>query len=177
MLSGEPISLPAAASEEAKAYLRIEGTTEDELVSRLLRGSAELCEAFTGQALLARSFSEILPLGGAWTRLGATPVRAIVEVQTLADDGTASPLDPSAYSIDIDAGGDGWVRASAAGGQVRVSFAAGIAAEWSELPEALRQGIIRLAAHSYTHRAGATDAGPPAAVAALWRPWRRMRLR
>jgi hypothetical protein len=37
--------------------------------------------------------------------------------------------------------------------------------------------VLRLAAHFYTYR---TDAGaqaePPAAVAALWRPWRRLRL-
>lgn len=41
-------------------------------------------------------------------------------------------------------------------------------------PPAVVQGIIRLAAHLYAHRDD--DAGPPAAVAALWRPYRQMRL-
>jgi uncharacterized phiE125 gp8 family phage protein len=45
------------------------------------------------------------------------------------------------------------------------------------LPEALRHGIVRLAAHLYSHRDEAEQAGPPAAVTALWRPWRRLRLR
>lgn len=41
--------------------------------------------------------------------------------------------------------------------------------------EPLRQGIVRLVAHMHLHRDG--DQSPPAAVAALWRPWRRMRLK
>jgi hypothetical protein len=47
------------------------------------------------------------------------------------------------------------------------------------LPAALRHGILRLAAHFYTHRAseGAPGGEPPAAVTALWRPYRRLRLR
>jgi hypothetical protein len=43
------------------------------------------------------------------------------------------------------------------------------------VPEPLRQGIVRLAAHLYAAR-GEVEAVPPAAVAALWRPWRRVRL-
>lgn len=177
MLSGEPISLPAAASDEAKAYLRIEGAGEDGLVARLMRSSAELCEAFTGQALLARGFTETLPRDGTWTRLAATPVRAIAGIEALSADGEGIALDPGAYAVDIDANGDGWVRLLAAPGRARVSFDAGMTSQWEDLPEALRQGIVRLAAHSYTHRAAAEEGGPPAAVAALWRPWRRMRLR
>jgi uncharacterized phiE125 gp8 family phage protein len=60
---------------------------------------------------------------------------------------------------------------------MRVGYSAGIAEEWSGVPEPLRQGIVRLAAHLYTHRDSADDAGPPAVVTALWRPYRRMRLR
>jgi hypothetical protein len=39
--------------------------------------------------------------------------------------------------------------------------------------------MIRLAAHFYTSRAAesARSGEPPAAVAALWRPYRRIRLR
>jgi uncharacterized phiE125 gp8 family phage protein len=61
--------------------------------------------------------------------------------------------------------------------RVAVRFTAGLAADWSGLPDGLRQGVLRLAAAQYRERE--TDGpppGPPAAVAALWRPWRRMRL-
>ena len=68
---------------------------------------------------------------------------------------------------------------STAGGakRLRVSYRAGMAADPNGVPEALRHGIVRLAAHIICDAAGPGDAGPPAAVTALWRPWRRLRLR
>ena len=44
---------------------------------------------------------------------------------------------------------------------------------WEQIPESLRHGIIRLAAHR--HRTGEMGDYPPAAVCALWRPWHRIR--
>ena len=52
-----------------------------------------------------------------------------------------------------------------------------VAADWPGLAEPVRQGILRLVAHLFLHRDAVADQGPPAAVAALWRPWRRMRLK
>ena len=178
MLSAEPLTLMDAAADDAKAYLRIHGSDEDALVGRLMRASAELAERFTGQALLARGFVQQLPASTAWRRLAIGPVQAIVGVEAVAADGQATALSTSAYAVDIDASGEGWVRLTASGEerQIRVRFEAGLALEWSGLPEPLRQGAVRLAAHLYTHRDDADGAGPPAAVTALWRPYRRPRL-
>ncbi len=51
--------------------------------------------------------------------------------------------------------------------RVRVRYRAGLADDPSGLPEAIRAGIIRLAAHLYAHRDGMPGAVPPAAVTAL----------
>lgn len=178
MLRAGPIILPAEAVDEVKAYLRIVGADEDVLVARLMRTAVELCERFTGQAMPAREFAEVRAASASWTRLTATPVRAITGLAALAADGSAEALEASAYAIDIDASGDGWVRLTGPieAKRVRVDFEAGMAAEWGQLPEPLRQGAVRLAAHCYTHRTEDGASGPPAAVAALWRPYRRMRI-
>lgn len=178
MLSGAPIALPPEAVAEAKAYLRIVGDDEDALLARAMGQAAELCERFTGQALIARGFTQTLAASRGWMRLEAMPVRAISGVAALSLTGEAEPIAAEGYAIDIDARGDGWVRLTAPieARRIRVSFEAGLAADWAGAPEAPRQGIVRLAAHFHTHRDGAADAGPPAAVTALWRPWRRMRL-
>ena len=42
------------------------------------------------------------------------------------------------------------------------------------IPAPVLQGVVLLAVHLFEHRDGA--AAPPAAVAALWRPYRRLRL-
>jgi uncharacterized phiE125 gp8 family phage protein len=178
MIVADQIAPGAAALSETKGYLRIGHGEEDEMLARLIASAAELCEQFTGQALIARGFSETLAASGAWTRLGRLPVRSIEQVDTLSD-GVAAPLPVQDYALDVDAGGAGWVRLTApfSAPRIRVSYVAGMAEGWAGLAEPLRQGIVRLAAHLYAHRDSADDAGPPAVVTALWRPYRRMRLR
>ena len=48
--------------------------------------------------------------------------------------------------------------------------------EWAALDPALRQGIVRFAAHQYRERDAGGATAPPAAVTALWRPFRRVML-
>ena len=52
---------------------------------------------------------------------------------------------------------------------------AGIADCEKGVPEPIRLGVLRLVAHLFTVRDG-EGGEPPAAVTALWRPYRRMRL-
>ena len=152
---------------EVKAYLRIDGAEEDALLAGLVRTAAALCEAFTGQVLIAEARSETVAADGEWHRLAATPVRSF--------EGAFVGEDAAAFDSLTDASGDGWVRVSGSAA-ARVVVEAGLAGDWNGVPEPLRQGIVRLTAHLYANRDAAGDAGPPAAVAALWRPWRRMRL-
>lgn len=164
---------------ELKAFLRIGNSEEDALLAGLARSAAETCEAFTGRMLIVRDGEETIRAAAAWTRLATAPVRAIGEVAALGIDGAARPLDAADYAIDIDAAGEGWVRLTRpiAEKRVRVSYQAGLASHEGDVPEAVRHGIVRLAAHFYTHRDAEGGGGPPAAVTALWRPWRRLRLK
>jgi uncharacterized phiE125 gp8 family phage protein len=169
--------MDAEAVAQAKGYLRVLDTSEDAAIGGLVEAALGVCEGFIGQIPVARTVSETLAVTGGWVRLSATPVRTITSVQALAADGTATALPVAAYAIDIDGRGEGWVRVTAGGAaRVRVTAEAGLATAWSGLPQSIRQGAVRLAAHLFTHRDGADDPGPPAVVAALWRPFRRMRL-
>lgn len=176
MIEADPMTLAPEALAEVKGYLRVEGPREDALIGGAILSAADLCEQFTGEVLLQRSFRERLPGSGSWTRLGRRPVRGISGIERVEVSG-ASALPADAFAVDIDASGAGWVRLLAPDSkQVRVTYSCGLAAQWAGVPEPLRHGIIRLAAHLYTHRNGADDPGPPAAVTALWRPYRRLRL-
>lgn len=166
----------AAAAAEAKAYLRVAGAQEDALVERLVASGAALCEAFTGRWLIARAGVEVVGTGPGWRRLKAAPVRAILGVDAVPVGGAAAPLAADDYAIDIDADGCGWVRVTSGATRAQVRFEAGLAESWAELPESLRHGVIRLAAHLYTQRSGEAGGAPPAAVTAMWRPWRRIEL-
>lgn len=168
---------PPVSLAEAQAYVRIETGEEEAVLAGLLRTASLMCEQFIGQALVARAFNETLRASSQWQRLSLTPVRSIGALALVADDQSETPLVAEDYAIDIDASGDGWVRLlrSAEESVVRVQAVAGMASDGNGVPEPLRQGIIRLTAFLFNARDG--DGGePPAAVTALWRPYRRMRL-
>jgi uncharacterized phiE125 gp8 family phage protein len=168
----------AFALDEAKTYLRIDGEDEDSAIAGMIATAVEQCEAFTGLAVLRRAMSEILVPGAAWQLLTSMPVRAVTSVAGLALDGSTVALNASAYELDIDADGRGRVRflAPVVQSRVVVTVEAGLSANWAGLPESLRQGVVRLVAHYHAHRERADELGPPAAVAALWRASRRVRL-
>lgn len=161
----------AAALAAGKAQLRLATDADDALLVAFLESALGLAEQFTGQVLLARTMeARLLPDAG-WQRLPAAPVRGILAVTV----GTPPvPLATDAYAVDIDAEAGGWVRIPGAG-PATVRFEAGLASDWAGLPAAIRQGVALLAAHLFEDRGG--RAAPPAAVTALWRPYRAVRLR
>jgi len=173
----EPAPLPVAARDELKRWLAISAGGEDDFLDALLRASFDLCEAFTGIMVLVQTCEEYLPASCAWQALGVRPVRALVLLASYPADGPGSTLAAGDYALDIDGDQIGRIRLARQGSarRLQVRYQAGLATSWDEVPEALRQGIIRLAAHHYRERDGAGDT-PPASVAALWRPWRRLRL-
>ena len=176
-----PAPLPGAALEELRNWLGIRSAAEDAALQRLLRTAADMCEAFTGTMPLSATCEETLCASGEWQRLATRPVQAIVAVDALPAEGARRPLASGDYAVELDADGGGMVRLLRQGdaGRVVVRFIAGLAPDWSSLPEGLAHGILRLAAHDYRARdAGDNGSGgtPPLAVAALWRPWRRLRL-
>jgi len=170
---GQPVI--EAALAETKAWLRIDTAQDDEAIAALCRSAIGMAEDFCAQHLFARTGMEMLAPAREWRRLRACPVRSITGVAAVAMDGTESALSAQDYALDIDAAGDGWVRVMRAEmpGRVLVDLSAGLAEDWADLPDPLRQGVVRLAAHLF---ADSGSEAPPAIVTALWRPWRRMRL-
>lgn len=173
----EPSAETPVALDEVKAYLRVTQDDDDALLVGLIRTASGACERFLGQVLMVREAEEDVPVSSDWRRLSLTPVAAIEGLASVSDEGEVTALPVTDYAIDIDANGDGWVRVTGGqAGRVRVTYTAGIATGWNGVPEPLRQGIVRLVTHLFVHRDDAEEGAPPAAVAALWRPWRRMRL-
>lgn len=177
MLTEEiPAPVEPVTVNELKAFLRLESAAEDALLAAFLRSARAMCEAFTGRILIERGFIEVVAGGSDGRRLSARPVIRVDAVERVEPDGAATVLAADAWSVAIAPDGAGRVTGGAEGERLRVRYRAGLGPDWNAVPEALRQGILRLAAHFYSSRDAAGDPGPPAAVAALWRPWRLLRL-
>ena len=174
-----PAVLAGAAVAELKAWLAITTPGDDSALAALLRTALETCEGFTGAMPLAQLCEEIVPASPGWQRLATRPVQAMTWVEGIPAAGARFAIPVADYAVDLDADGGAAFRLVRTGEAERVAvrFTAGMAAGWADLPESLRHGVLRLAAHHYRQRESDTaQAMPPAAVAALWRPWRRMRV-
>lgn len=175
-----PPALSSAALTELKAWLGISRSADDAELVALLRTALDICEGFTGAMPLQSGCEEMLAASGEWQVLSARPVSAITALAAVDLAGVRTALAAADYEFDIAADGAGRVRLMKPISQTRVAvtYSAGMAADWAGLPDAIRHGLIRLCAHQ--HRARDDDrkaaAVPPSVVAALWRPWRRMRL-
>lgn len=174
LVPGEaPISL-----NEARSWLRLGATIDDAVVAGLVRAATSICEAFIGQWLIVRAGEEILSLApGGVARPGVRPVVGIDAVELLWPDGGEAVLAAGDYRTAIDRDGTARVTIGDPRGavRVRVVYRAGIAKGANHVPEAIRQGILRMTQHLHDARDGA-GAAPPAAIAALWQPWRRLTL-
>jgi uncharacterized phiE125 gp8 family phage protein len=177
LLPGEPpVSL-----NEARGWLRMGATADDAVVAGLVRAAAGICEAFIGQWLIVRAVEEVAPLrvGAArpGARLSARPVTVVDGVTLILPDGGESALEDEAYRVTIARDGTAHVAVHDAQGAqaVRIAYRAGMAPNANAVPEAIRQGIVRMVQYLHEARDGA-GAAPPAAVAALWQPWRRLTL-
>ncbi|KQM20248.1 head-tail connector protein [Novosphingobium sp. Leaf2] len=173
-----PATLPPTALAELKQWLGITTASDDAPLRTLLAAAMDTCEAFTGVLPIEAVCEEIMPASLCWRALATGPIQAIAAVEAVAGDGTRTALASGAWEIDLDGDGGGHVRIAAPmANRIVVRFTAGLASDWDSLPTNMRHGIVRLAAHQHREREsdGASPL-PPASVAALWRPWRRMRL-
>ncbi len=175
-----PPAVASAALSELKAWLGITRTADDGELASLMRTAFDVCEGFTGTMPLQSGCEDVLEASGEWQVLSARPVTAITAMAGLSVAGVRTALAASDYELDIAADGTGRVRLRRPIDQTRVvvTYVAGLASDWTALPDAIRPGVIRLAAHQHRMRDDEKKAAtlPPAVVAALWRPWRRMRL-
>jgi uncharacterized phiE125 gp8 family phage protein len=152
-----PPVLPPAALAELKDWLGITTAQDDAPLGQLLRAALETCEDFTGRMPLTATCEETLDVTCGWQRLATRPVQAITLVEGIPHEGPRFTLANTAYELDLDADGGGAIRVLSPGtaGRIAVRFTAGIAPEWTALPETLRHG---------RHSAATTGGGSGAAA-------------
>jgi uncharacterized phiE125 gp8 family phage protein len=126
-------------------------------------------ETFLNQALIARNFELDLRPSEGWSLIPIQPVRSVIDVRRTR---TGELIDASSYRFDIDHEGRGYLVGLASGETFTITGVAGMSLEPNGIPEPIRQGILRLAAHLFTHRDG-KEGELPRTVSALWRPYRR----
>ncbi|WP_180897670.1 head-tail connector protein [Martelella soudanensis] len=161
----EPVSL-----SEAKAFMRLDGSEEDEFVAALIVAAREYLESVSGLALVTqtwRLYRDTWPASG-MISLAHGPVQAVDQVTAYDADGEATAIALDGARLDGRArparfylpGMGGW-RAGVNG--IEVAFTAGFGAA-AAVPEAARQAILRHVAHMFVFRGAVGPDQQPAGV-------------
>ena len=174
----EPLSL-----DEAKAFLRVEHSDDDQVISALIAGARTHIETHSQVALITQGWRIVLDC---WPQHGRIVVRPGLLKSLLAArfydlNGNAHAIDTQGFVPDYAGSVLAFVpwavpvpgRATA-GIELDVSIGFGDTVE--DVPESLRQAVRLLVSHWYDNRGVVASAGQcavlPSTVAALLAPYR-----
>ena len=177
----EPVSLA-----DLKAWLRLDGSDEDDLLASVLSAARLAVEEATGRRLVTQDWRLVLdvwPPDGVLT-LPLAPVQAVTALRVRDATGGATVLPASAWLLDAASEpprlvlpGPPPVPGRRLGG-IEVDLTAGYGPA-SAVPEPLRMAVRLTAGCLYENRGDGPDKAvavlPPAAIA-LVAPYRRVRL-
>ena len=190
----EPVSLA-----EARDWLRVESTAEDDLIGALVTSARLIVESATRRMLITQSWRLSIDRwpGVAITQDGwiprpeilaipFAPFQRLSAINIIDANGVASAVDPASYCVN---GGPERARVVFAGepprparafGGIEVDIVLGYGDSSATVPEPLRLAIRMLTARWYENRGDVeTDAAAdrlPGPVGALIAPFRRGRL-
>ncbi|MCB1522113.1 MAG: head-tail connector protein [Hyphomicrobiaceae bacterium] len=180
----EPITI-----EEAKAHLRIDGTSEDALIASLILTSRLHIEAALDLALVDQSWTLLLdrvPRSGI-VKVPISPLQSIDSIATIDREGLSTVVATETYTVDVASrpariafDAERVPSSNARLNGIEITLTAGYGATAAEVPDPIRQALLLLVAHWYEHRdpieIGVPSTAIPQSVNRLLHPYRQVRL-
>jgi uncharacterized phiE125 gp8 family phage protein len=176
----EPVSLP-----EMRAYLRLDDSAEDDLVTALVKAARLVVEAASGRQLVEQTWRLVLdrwPCG----RKVLLPLSPLIRVERVrVFDAAGAPTDLASALVRAESASDPPHVVVAAGAPepglpaegIHLDVAVGFGPAPADVPAPLAQGVRMLVARWFENRGDSLgDTALPPDVAALVAPYRRARL-
>lgn len=147
---------------EAKTYLKVLGTTEDTLIDNTIKAMRLHAERYLQQCLITQTIEEKIdywpPSGIVIPTVG--PVQSISSIQYLDTDGILQTWASSNYIIDTHSKyaritpdfGQSFPSARAQINAITLTYVAGYGDAVTDVPEILRQAILKAVADGYDNR-------------------------
>jgi len=178
----EPVTLA-----EARQFLRLDQTEEDDLLATLITAARLMIEAAAGRCLVEQPWRIVLDRwpANAEIRLPLSPLMRIQAARVYDVLGSAQPVAEATLTLDRVADPP-LIRVTGevpeigrAHGAIEIDIVVGFGATAAAVPAPLRQAVLRLAARWFEERGdvASRDAQAlPRAIASLVAPFRRGRL-
>ncbi len=170
-----PIVLVQPSSEvlslrEVKQFLRIEHSAEDAVLMQLIKAAREAAQSYLNLTFITQSWQYQVRASESFITLPMKPVRAITQVEQRDDGGIWTIIPASDYMLDQDA----LVLTSSVthGALLRIAYSAGMAADASLLPAAIKQALLEHVVKLYESR----GLEQPLALHEMYAPLREVRI-
>ena len=167
--SAEPVSL-----QEAKLFLRVDHDAEDAAISQMITTAREVAEQILNRSLLTQRW--LYSIYGTPTHLVALsygPASSIISVNFMDDDGVSALAETSSYRLRDPFTLEFYNCPSTA--RADILYEAGMAAEATGLPAALKQNMLQHVAYLYGFRS-MDDAQRIHDITRLYAPFREAHL-
>lgn len=143
-------TLPATlvvSLDEVKAWLKIDGTDEDTLLTSLIASATAECEAYSGLSFITRSrVVKISSFSGKDVILPYGPVTALTSIAYADPDDAPQTIDSADYTLDTASGlsivrvTESWPYTNEILNNVVITYVAGYA-NAAAVPEVIKKGI------------------------------------
>ena len=158
-----PATTPVTLAE-AKAHLKVSVSTDDTLITSLIKAATDYAEKYTGRDLITRTYQTYRDDFCDSMELRRAPVAAVSAVEYLVDGvltAVASTVWQLNYSNDfrilsLKADQQWPTNPDAQEQAVRITFTAGYGAATTDIPEEFRQGILQHVLALYENRGDCT---------------------
>lgn len=172
-----PASEPVVSLAQAKAWCRVEGNKDNELIAELVLAAQRHVEQLLGQSLGEQGWRLTLDSFSDAIELARGPVTAVTAFRYFDANGDEHTVDPALYSLDLAAAqgwivrndGEDWPELLDGINAVTIEFTAGYGPDLC--PPDLAHAIKVATAHMYDTRDAAV---PWAKIADLMQPHRRI---
>ena len=188
---------------EIRDYLRLDEGVDETLLITLVKMATQYVEKCTGRALINRTITlfidgidEVdvalyegtrvgpdLSIRKRYIELPTTPVSSVSSISSFGDDDTESTYASTKYYVDTVReparvylrDGEAWPTSLRVANGLKIVYVAGYGANRSDIPEAIRLGILNIIAFNYEHRGDFEGVlRQPAMVQSLLQPYRKL---
>ena len=196
-------SIDPLTYSEIRDYLRLDEGVDETLLITLLKMATQYVENFTGRALINRTITlfvdgvdEIdvalwegtrvapdMSIRKRYIELPSTPVSSVSSIFSFSDNDTETTFASTKYFVDTVReparvylrDGEAWPQSLRVANGLKIVYVAGYGSNRTDVPEAIRLGILNIVAFNYEHRGDFEGVlRQPAMVQSLLQPYRKL---
>jgi len=153
--ASEPVTLA-----EAKLYLRVDSSADDDLITELIKTARQWCEGYQNRAYIQQTITAYRDAFASQMPLPMPPLVSVTTIKYYDTAGVQQTLDSGYYDVDtttepgriILGHSDSWPTVRGHHHDIEIIYLAGYGDETTDVPEYVKSAMKFLIGHLYEHR-------------------------